>query len=250
MEINCGNKGLCNLGNTCYINSALQCLSHLIEFHPKNDIFIKELTLHKVRSPLMKEWYDLLDAIWSTTSNNPINPTPFLKEFINQASANNIDFHNFHQNDTEEFINIILDLLHKSIKKKLSISISGDIKTNMDRLGYKSINEWLKFFKNDNSYIIQKFYSQLLSITTCSHCDTSVTNHEPIMVLSLEIKDCNTIYDCLKSFTKHEILDSNNQWKCDKCNNLNNPEKKILLWNTSDVLIILLKRFTNSLKKI
>ena len=28
-----GNKGLVNLGNTCYMNAAIQCLSHLLEFH-------------------------------------------------------------------------------------------------------------------------------------------------------------------------------------------------------------------------
>ena len=99
------------------------------------------------------------------------------------------------------------------------------------------------FFKNDYSYIIEKFYSQLLTITSCSKCDYVTTTFDPSMVISIEIPDSsNSLYDCLDSYTKNCKLDCNNSWKCDKCKNLVEPITKTILWKQSPVLILLLKK--------
>ena len=64
------------------------------------------------------------------------------------------------------------------------------------------------------------------------------------MVLSLEIpRQASTMNDCLDHYTQKTRLDRNNEWTCEKCKQVVRPDKKIMLWNTSDILIILLKRY-------
>lgn len=244
--MNSGNKGLANLGNTCYMNSAIQCLSHLLEFHPKHEDFITE---QRGSSDIYSEWIALQIKLWSNDSTGPVVPTSFLQTFMRECQSKDIPFYNFRQNDTEEFINLFMDFLHQSIKKRIEIEIQGPVVSQYDKLAYKAMNSWSQFFKNDYSYIVKKFYSQLFSITSCTKCDYNTVNFDPTMVVSLEIPlDATCLYDCLDSFTQKTILDCDNSWKCDKCKQRVEPEKKLLLWKTSDVLILLLKRYSKGRK--
>ena len=98
--------------------------------------------------------------------------------------------------------------------------------------------------------ILFKSFIQQLTITSCSKCDYYTVNFEPFMALSLEIPDSDSnLYDCLSSYTNKTTLDADNLWTCDKCKQKVNPDKKIKLWKTSNVIIILLKRYSNRSKK-
>ena len=244
-------KGLTNLGNTCYMNSALQCLSHLEHLHPNNSDLIIDINkrIKKNNDDLLHEWLKFQNQMWNKSGSGVINTQPLLVEFMKQCQKNNYFFESFVQNDAQEFINIFIDLLHNSIKRKVKIEISGTPKTNYDLMKIDSIKSWSKFFESNYSYIIKNFYSKLVSITSCPKCNYLTTNHEPICTITLTLKnEYKSIYCCLDEYVKEFTLDSDNKWKCDKCKQNVLSEKKVNFWELSPVLILCVKQFRKGVK--
>ena len=249
MSINAGNKGLVNLGNTCYMNSVLQCLSHLLTFHPQNEYFYEECK--GIDEGLIHEWFQFQRQMWSNESDNHINPKKLLISFKKICSEKDLYFENFDQNDAQEFLTLFLDLLHQCITKRVKINLRNIGKTENSQIIIKGYETWKRFYEKDYSYIVENFYSQLLSLTICPECYYFTTNHDPIQVISLEIpNDSKSIDECLKHYTQKIILDEENRWTCDKCFKSVRPHKKTLFFKTSDILIILLKRYSKYGQKI
>ncbi len=242
--INAGNKGLINLGNTCYMNSVLQCLSHLIVFHPKNENFYNECSGHT--DDLISEWFNFQREMWSNENNNVLTPINLLRKFMVICKKKNIYFENFMQNDVDEFLTLFLDLLHQCIKKEVIMTRKNNSNKNeTSKIVDKGFTTWKKFYENDYSYIINNFHSQLLSMTICPECYYYTSSHDPIQIISLEIPvNSESLNDCLDHYTQKIILDESNLWKCDKCNKSVQPHKKTILFKTSDTIIIVLKRYS------
>jgi ubiquitin C-terminal hydrolase len=251
--MNSGNRGLLNLGNTCYMNSVIQCLSHLLIFHPNNQGFLDACTnhCHKKNFDIIQEWLKLQKQLWSNKSSDPIDPREFLKCFIQKVNEYDLYFENFQQNDVDEFLSILIDILHRSLKDNIKINAYGSVKNEEDKIAYNSIISWKNFFEEDYSFFTKKLYSQLLTSTHCSHCDYCTHNHDPLMVIQLPVtNNTDSIIKCFDEYCKLESVDKHNQWKCDKCNQRVCPKKKTIFWKLSDIIIILLKRYDKNNQKI
>ncbi|ALH23266.1 ubiquitin specific peptidase C19 [Chrysochromulina ericina virus CeV-01B] len=248
---NSGLTGLVNIGNTCYLNSCLQLLSHTYELNNFLDSNKRQLNKNN-EAKIYTEWNSLRNMMWS--ENCTIAPYGFVKSVQEIAKTKGYEmFTGFAQNDVFEFLLFIIDCLHETLKREVEMKINGTVKNNKDILAKKCYKMMQNMYKEEYSEILNIFYG--ISVTQIKDY---ITNDilsiapEPFSILSLSIPkniDC-TIEDCLDEYTNSEYLIDDNQWYNDKIEEKQDAIKNIVFWSLPNVLIIELKRYNNSQQKI
>jgi ubiquitin carboxyl-terminal hydrolase 8 len=216
-----GLVGLNNLGNTCYMNASLQCLRCV--FALTRYIFNSR---YDGSNKLVKSYFDFVKIIW-THKQITLSPSDLKKEFGKYKS----EFDSFTQEDAQEFTNFLLDSLHENLKEEIE---EIEIKSRKRIIRTRSI-------------ISDIFYGKYKSTVTCGNCSNNSDTYEDFMFLTLPVTQ--NLYTSFGQFNRHDHLDGENKYKCDKCNTLSNATKKMQIAKLPNTLIIYLKRF-NSVRKI
>lgn len=245
-----GMTGMENLGNTCFLNSCMQVLSHTYELNElfNTETYKKHMKTNNDDSTVLTEWNDLRNVMWS--GNGVVSPRRFVYNIHRVAKIKNKEiFTGYAQNDMPEFLLFIMDCMHNSISRSVNMSIRGQTKTSVDQTAIKCYEMLKETYAKEYSEIMEIFYGIYVSVIMSK--DGSV-NHlikpENYFILDLPILDgnllANNIYDCFDLFTRPEILEDENAWFNEATGAKENIIKKMVFWNFPKVLVISLKRFT------
>ncbi|CAG9336125.1 unnamed protein product [Blepharisma stoltei] len=235
-----GLAGIENLGNTCYISSALQCI---LNTQPLIDYFLagvhEDEINPKFSGELTRSFVELAKAQWLSEYESIVP-----RYLINLVWETAAQFEAGKQNDCHEFLSYFLDQIHEELNRVARPGTPSVIENNGEKDERQAAKAWHEYLSYNCSVIVDLFQGQLKSTLKCSECGFISATFDVFMYLSVPIakKSC-TLEDCLLEFTKEEILDGPEKWFCPCCNQKCKATKKFDLWKLPPVLIIHLKRF-------
>ena len=185
------NHGLCgskNLGNTCYMNSSIACLSNCTElttFFLSKEFrkYINSSNKNGLKGKLANAWYELLKEYWKTTklTGNP-------REIQTLIGKKYKKFDSDDQQDANEFIVLFLELLGEDlneIKNKKYLELKEQQHQETDEECAKRF--WDLHLSRNNSIITNLFCGLNKSIIKCPLCKYKSITYNPFTSISLLI---------------------------------------------------------------
>ena len=206
-----GLTGLANLGNTCFINSCMQVLSHttkLNEFFDKNNgNYRDKLSVYHTKeylldSKLLVEWDNLRKLMWQ--KDQLISPGGFIKAVQSVARHKKKEiFTGFAQNDLPEFLLFILDTFHTGMRREVDMVIKGPIVSKTDEMAIKCYEMMKTMYSKEYSEMLDIFYGIHVSKIQKNGEIMSI-RPEPYFIIDLPIQPSGglNIYKCFEKYNR------------------------------------------------
>uniref|UniRef100_A0A7N6B9W6 Ubiquitin carboxyl-terminal hydrolase n=1 Tax=Anabas testudineus TaxID=64144 RepID=A0A7N6B9W6_ANATE len=179
--------GLSNLGNTCFMNSAVQCLSNI---PPLTDYFLKDKYTDELnednplgmKGEIARAYAELIKQLWSGKYSY-VTPRPFKTQVGRFAPQ----FSGYQQQDSHELLAFLLDGLHEDlnrIRKKPYIQLK-DANGRPDKVVAEEA--WENHIKRNDSIIVDIFHGLFKSTLVCPVCSKVSVTFDPFCYLTLPL---------------------------------------------------------------
>uniref|UniRef100_A0A8D2NWV0 Ubiquitin carboxyl-terminal hydrolase n=1 Tax=Zosterops lateralis melanops TaxID=1220523 RepID=A0A8D2NWV0_ZOSLA len=179
--------GLSNLGNTCFMNSALQCLSNT---PPLTDYFLEDKYEAEInqnnplgmRGEIAEAYADLIKQMWSGRQSH-VAP----RMFKTQVGRFAPQFSGYQQQDSQELLAFLLDGLHEDlnrVKKKPYLELK-DANGRPDSEVAKEA--WENHRLRNDSIIVDIFHGLFKSTLVCPKCSKVSVTFDPFCYLTLPL---------------------------------------------------------------
>ncbi|VUZ54405.1 unnamed protein product [Hymenolepis diminuta] len=230
-------RGLVNMGNTCYMNSSLQCLLHT----PVLWNYFMQPDDTRWSNQLIQQFVAFVRKM-SNRGECAIAFSP--KELKSCFEKIHTMFVGNRQQDSQEFLILLLDSLHEALKSKPRKVPYVPKNRNLSVLEL-SIQSWNMNRARDDSAILDWFNGQFRSEVKCLKCTRLSNTFDEFMYLSVPVQEngSSDLMHCIMQFFKPELLSGTSQWLCPRCRVPREAQKTFDIWRFPDYLIIHLKRF-------
>ncbi|XP_038683004.1 ubiquitin carboxyl-terminal hydrolase 8-like isoform X2 [Tripterygium wilfordii] len=181
-----GLTGLLNLGNTCFMNSAIQCLAHtpkLVDYFLGD--YAREINHENplgMNGEIALAFGDLLRKLWAPGATQ-VAPRTFKSKLARFAPQ----FSGFNQHDSQEVLSFLLDGLHEDlnrVKHKPYVEAKdGDSRPDEE----VADDYWRYHLARNDSIIVDVCQGQYKSTLVCPVCKKVSVTFDPFMYLSLPL---------------------------------------------------------------
>ncbi|XP_065180897.1 ubiquitin carboxyl-terminal hydrolase 36-like isoform X2 [Sycon ciliatum] len=214
--------GLVNQGNTCFLNSVMQCLSYtppLVHYfesggHDETGCGVAGFCAMCVLSRHVHNVF--------TKNCAALKPQPVTKNLTKIAKH----MRNGRQEDAHEFLRYFVEALQKSCVIPFPGKLDNPTK--------------------ETTFVHQVFGGYHRSQVKCLQCHHESNTYDPILDVSLDIKLANSLTQSFEQYVKPDLLDGANMYKCEQCKCMVKARKSLSIHRAPNVLTIQLKRFDYS----